>query len=80
MLWTDIAHGVMGLACGLTLRKRPVESTTGTVLYCTYQGLSFARKRDTVGKDIKWFAVPWALGVIAQEVVDELSRMRNQDV
>ena len=68
MGWTDWSHVGIGLVAGIGLKKRPVESSVGAGLYVGYQGLSFAKKGDRVGFDIKTFAAGWVAGVIASEV------------
>ena len=71
---SDGIHVGLGVISGFILRKKPIESTTASALYVSYQGLSFARKgkTDRVGFDVKTYAIGWAAGVIACEVLDWL--------
>ena len=60
-----LSHVAQGAAAGATLKSDyTLASVVGTGLYVAYQGLSFARKRDTVGLDIKTFAIGWGLGIV----------------
>ena len=59
-----LSHVAQGAAAEATLESKYVlASVVGTGLYVAYQGLSFARKRDTVGLDIKTFAIGWGIGI-----------------
>ena len=72
-LWMDyLGHVIQGGIAGalamssvfhasLTLA---VYAFTITNLFVAYQGLSFARKHDTVGRDLADFGVGWVIGSV----------------
>lgn len=68
--WAYVLHFIQGAICGiLAIIAYKQESLTLAVLsfvcvaqYIAYQGLSFARKGDTVGRDMKDFAAGYAVG------------------
>ena len=70
--WAYLIHFIQGAAAGV-LAMYSVEKSdlqlaiiafTSVIMYNVYQGLSFARKWDTVGRDCKDHAYGWALGIL----------------
>lgn len=70
--WAYFLHGVQGALAGglgvLSVLKSSVTlavfAFTMTTMYVAYQGLSFARKHDTVGRDLTDYAVGWGFGAL----------------
>lgn len=72
--WHDYAaHWLIGAVSGWALilgldGDLPVlwlPALVVAALYTAYQGLSFAKKKDTVGLDMKDYSIGWGAGVIA---------------
>ena len=66
-----ISHGLQGAVCGVGLVAWlwtsgfwVAPALTWSLLYVAYQGLSFARRRDTVGRDMFDFMLGAGLGLL----------------
>lgn len=72
LTWAYVLHGVEGAVAGVIAMVSVFQSNvalsvfalTLTMMYVAYQGLSFARKRDTVGRDLMDYAMGWAFGAL----------------
>ena len=72
-LWVDYMGHVFqgGIAGALAMSSvfhasltLAVYAFTITTLFVAYQGLSFARKHDTVGRDLADFGIGWMFGSV----------------
>ena len=70
--WAYLLHvlqgGIAGSLAMVSVSKSNMEFSvlafTITSLYIAYQGLSFARKHDTVGRDLADYGIGWAIGAV----------------
>ena len=68
-----VIHAIQGIIAGGLAVKAvmnadiPLAILSGTItgLYTAYQGISYARKKDTPGRDLMDFGIGWGVGVVA---------------
>ena len=72
--WAYLAHFVEGVITGVIAMQSVITkdirlsciALSLLLLYVAYQGLSFARKRDIVGRDVMDFSVGYVVGLLAK--------------
>ena len=71
-----IQGGVAGALSVVSVFKSSFELSvfafTITTMYIGYQGLSFARKHDTVGRDLADYGIGWSLGAFLLYLIDKI--------
>ena len=59
-----IGHGIQGTLAGALMIPWPLIGLALLVLYASYQGLEFARRGDTPGRDMLHFAIGFYIGLV----------------
>ena len=68
-----IGHGIQGTLAGAMMLHWPLVGLALLILYASYQGLEFARRNDTPGRDMLHFACGFYIGLAGVFAVRLLS-------